>query len=66
MTGDPINLADWKAKFAVSDAGIRALIDKELSRKTRLMIEWRTAEKACLVTVSIGMLALVVLSLRNF
>jgi hypothetical protein len=65
-SGALIDLQKWKNDFQESDVGLAVLIHERTERVARLTIEWQCAESVCLASVSIAMISLVWLALRNF
>ncbi len=66
QSGEPIDLQEWTAEFRKSDAGLETLVEDQLKRENRLLKEFKCAEYVCLSSITIAMLSLVWLALRNF
>jgi hypothetical protein len=66
QSGDPIDLEEWKSDFNKSDAGLEVLVRDRLKRENRLLKEFKCAEYVCLSSISVSMISLVCLALRNF
>jgi hypothetical protein len=65
-TGKPINMDEWKAKFAKSDAEAESAIARCLKDEQHRFTEIRVAGNVCLGSICIAMAALVVLAFFNF